>query len=425
MKSKVWTILLSVFVAFGLWMYVTTVEHTQIEMTFYNIPVNWAGEEVMNDRDLQLVDRNMTISMKLYGNRSVLNKMKSSDIVVLADLSHITEAGEKHLDYSVNYSGVANNSIDIVDKPASINVQVAQWKDIAVNVEVVIEGEDALKDTGIGGIKYVINGDGVAKPVNISGPIEVVNRVSKAQVTVNMAGKDATVEEQMTVTLFDADGNQIVDDRIYKENTLVTVPVAAEKTIQLVIPVDPGDLLLAGDPKPVFSVVKDGIAEHITEVTVRGPLKAVQLVNAENILGNKKIVLKNDVKEYEETIALNLPAEVRCVQGTAVTVRLDIPWLLNIPFGLNQVTLGKGFENYTVTFGSDHVKIAYFGKTRITTDHVTVTLLFDNAQVNNQNGNFRYEVKISIDGKTYQFAGADLVTKAYAKERVLPKEVIW
>ena len=55
MKNKVLAILLSVFVAFGLWLYVVTVEHTQIELTFYNIPVNWNGEEGMNERNLRLV----------------------------------------------------------------------------------------------------------------------------------------------------------------------------------------------------------------------------------------------------------------------------------------------------------------------------------------------------------------------------------
>ena len=417
MKNKVLAILLSVFVAFGLWLYVVTVEHTQIELTFYNIPVNWNGEEGMNDRNLRLVDRNMTVSMKLYGNRGVLNKMKSSDIIVLADLTHITEAGEKKLSYEVSFSGVQTEAIEIVDRPASIEVQVARWMDKTIPVEVETVGN--LGQTNIDGIQYVTDEIIWDLPtVDISGPYEVVESITVAKVFADIQGKTATVEERMNLVLCDALGNRLGDvSSVYVSNggsTIVKVPVVAEKTVTLDIPVDPGEMVLAGVPTPLFSIVKDGKTEKVTAVTIRGSLSAVQSVTTDNLFGDKKITLKKDTKEYTETVAFQLPEGVWCKEGSAVTVNLTVSHILSLPTG--QIIPGGEFEKYSVQYITPYVSIAYFGsgdKDKITVSDVKVTLIFSEASV--ISGKFRYNVEIVKGGEEIPcWTNADMTIEAIA-----------
>ena len=335
MKSKVLTILLSVFVAFGLWLYVVTVEHTQIEMTFYNIPVNWNGEEIMQERDLRLVDRNMTISMKLYGNRSVLNKLKSSDIIVLADLSHISEAGEKHLNYTVDYSGVANNSIDIVDQPASIDVQVARWMDKTIPVQVETTGD--LGDTGMTGVRYEIDSEKIAwdlPTVDISGPYEVVENITAAKVFANMSGKTATVEDRMNLVLCDQNGNRVGDvSSVYVSDggsTMVTIPVRAAKEITLDMEILENDTLLTAED--VTITVNPNI------MTIYGSLADVQAYPAVYQLG--QISLKDLVEGFvDREFPVSLPEGLSC-NITSAKVTLEVSKMVTQTVTVNKVTWG-------------------------------------------------------------------------------------
>ena len=100
MKKNVWTFLLSLAIAFGLWVYVVTAVNPEFEDNFYNIPVVLEGEGLLEERGLMITaNENPTISLRLKGNRSYLVEMKNSDITILADVSKISKAGTYHVSY--------------------------------------------------------------------------------------------------------------------------------------------------------------------------------------------------------------------------------------------------------------------------------------------------------------------------------------
>ena len=106
MKSKIVYALLSLLISFGLWVYVITVVTPESEQTFYNIPVVFSNEAILNDNGLMVLsEQDPTVTVKLKGNRSDLNNLKNSDITVLADLSKVDGTGEKRLSYSVAWPG--------------------------------------------------------------------------------------------------------------------------------------------------------------------------------------------------------------------------------------------------------------------------------------------------------------------------------
>lgn len=351
MKSKVLTILLSVFVAFALWLYVVTVEHTQVEMTFYNIPVNWSGEDVMEERDLKLTDRNMTISMKLYGNRSVLNKLKSSDIIVLADLTHISEAGEKKLSYDVRFSGVASETIEIVDRPSSIDVQVARWMDRTIPVMVNTEGLVLSPD--VGDIHFEIDKDQITHDllaVDISGPYEVVEKITQAVVFPEMnVDKDTDIRERLNLALCDKDGKRVSDvSSVYVSqggSTLVTIPVAAVKDVALEMDILENDSLLT----------KDDILLTLsqTTVTIRGSLDALQ--NYPSVYKLGQISLKDLTEGFDEKpFAIVLPEGIRCdVESVNVTLRVPEISAQTIQVKASDVLPSGMLEGYPVEITSD------------------------------------------------------------------------
>ena len=94
MKRKIGSVLLSLACAFGLWLYVITTVSPGSTDTYYNIPIVWEGESVLNENGLMVtaVSSN-TVNLRLSGNRSDLIKLNSSNIVLTADLSGIYEPG--------------------------------------------------------------------------------------------------------------------------------------------------------------------------------------------------------------------------------------------------------------------------------------------------------------------------------------------
>ena len=401
MKNKVLTILLSVFVAFGLWLYVVTVEHTQIELTFYNIPVNWEGEDAMNDRDLRLVDRNLTISMKLYGNRSVLNKLKSSDIIVLADLNHITEAGEKKLNYEVSFSGVQSETIEIVDRPSSIDVQVAQWMDKTIPVVVKTSGTLGTPlQNQAPGVTYAVDEKNITttvKEMDISGPIEVVSKIAQAKVTVDMDKKTGDTQVQSSVVLCDNSGNPVGDvSAVYVSNggsTQVTVPVVAQKTVSLALNLDySATPLLPEDVKYTIN------GEDVFQITIKGDLDAV--VAAPDQINLATVVLANEPQGFQgRKYQIVLPEGLRCDEFTEVLVSMQVTeWTTKtMDLGQARISWDNAPAGYESRFRPEEITIAYRVADQFAGSDMRVTVIFDQANV--ASGRFSYTVTVVKGGR--------------------------
>ena len=90
MKNRLGSILLSIVIAFGLWLYVITYVSPNSEETYYNIPVVLEGESVLNERGLMCTSTSSsTVSLQLAGARSDLIKVNQNNITVKANLSAI------------------------------------------------------------------------------------------------------------------------------------------------------------------------------------------------------------------------------------------------------------------------------------------------------------------------------------------------
>ena len=76
-KSKIINLLIAAVLACVLWVYVVTVERTDMEWDFYNIPVVMDGENILEEKGLRIIsDKKLTVSLRLFGNRSDLNKLR-------------------------------------------------------------------------------------------------------------------------------------------------------------------------------------------------------------------------------------------------------------------------------------------------------------------------------------------------------------
>ena len=213
MKSKAWSLLLSVALAVGLWTYVITTVSPNSKTTIHDIPVVFEGETwLLENRNLMITDgMNTTVDLEVSGNRSDLNKLNRSNVTLKVDLTKVYEAGTANFSYTPVYpSDVSPSAITVESRyPASVKLTVEKRLSQEVPVNVVFTGavpEGFIADTENVVLDYPM--------INIKGPISVVELVNHARIDIDLEERTESLSENYRYTLCDKDGNPIDVEQI-------------------------------------------------------------------------------------------------------------------------------------------------------------------------------------------------------------------
>lgn len=212
-KSKLYSIALSVVIAFGLWLFVVSNVSRENDVTIYNIPVVMEGETVMNERNLMITSVSAnTVSLHLSGSRSDLNKVNSGNIIVKVDLSTIYEPGERIArQYSISYpENVPSDAFVVESKsPGSIYFDVDTRRNKEIPVQVKYTGtrsENYLYDTD----NYVLDN----AVITVTGPAAVADQIECAVVEVDLTDRVESISESFRYTLCNAEGEPVDAEQI-------------------------------------------------------------------------------------------------------------------------------------------------------------------------------------------------------------------
>ena len=346
MKNKFVTALLSLVIAFGIWMYVVSVVAPESERTYMDVPVRVHGSNILESRGLMLIsDQDLTVDFELSGTRADLNKLSSSNITVIADLSHISSAGEHQVTYSVSYPGSISSEVTILS-PASqtVTVQVVEWaqKDVPVEVEYVGKLDES----------YVADSANVAlskDKVTISGKKDVVNQIKKAVGTGDLTGKTTNIDQVYTLSYRDEAGKEVKLNHVTADTDAVTVVLKINmiKSLPIKLNVNPGDLL-----EGEYSCVS-----NITHVTVSGPAELLQGleefpvdVNLTGLLMSDQIrvplISPPGLTIVDGITEILVDAVVPKMDTATMTLSLERCVLVNVPEGMEVIS--KAIANTVV-----------------------------------------------------------------------------
>lgn len=295
MKRKLIYGLLSVLIAFGLWLYVVTVVNPEWNETFYNIPVVLENEEILHERGLMLVtEEEPKVTLRLSGNRADMVKLNSSNITIRADLSRIYSAGEQSLTYTIVYPGdVPNNAFEIISQtPQQLILSVAERKSKDVEVQVVFNGTVPEQH-----IAFMDKATLDYEKITITGPASVVDSIVAAKVEVNLEGQKETISQQYSYVFCDAEGNVVESDwlKANTEQVLYTLKIQQWKDISLRL-----DVLNGG------GVLKEQciITPSVTAIRVSGSEKLLADLGNELLLGTIDLskIDGNQILSYNITL---------------------------------------------------------------------------------------------------------------------------
>ena len=237
MKNKVFSIVLSAVVAFGLWLYVITVVSPGSENTYYNIPVVLQNENVLKDRGLMITSDLPAVTLTLSGTRTDLNKLDENNINILVNAAAIEAAGVHQLNYTVLYPGsVSGNAITREWQSTNV-ITVKVENRVTKSVDVVVDYMGTSVPTGF--IADKENAIMDYETVEVTGPESVVDKITQARIRVDLTNKNASVMGQFVYELCDAN-NEPVDAELITTNVeAVNLTVKIQRVKEIALKLNP------------------------------------------------------------------------------------------------------------------------------------------------------------------------------------------
>ncbi len=392
-KNKLGSLLLSLFIAFGLWEYVVSYISPQDDNTFYNVPVVMEGESVLREKNLMITSKSSeTVSLHLSGTRNDLNKLNSGNINVRVDLSSIEEPGVHELSYSrIGYPGdVPSNAIVVESRnPGSVTVTVdyRRTKDIPVQVRYIgnrsdgyiYDTENATLDNGT---------------VNISGPAEVVDQITSAVIEVDLTDRVESISESFRYTLCDAQDEPVDAQMITTnlEEIRLDMQIQQIKVIELT-----ADIVYAGGATPENTTVT---IEPAT-IRVSGGETVLETLGDTYSVGTINLAeLDKAVNELKYTIAL--PEGVTNQTGVAeAVVKVQLTGLKTKEFTLDKIEAVNVPEGMEAEIINASISVKVRGPAAqidaLTEEDILAQVDFTNAEA----GSATYRVNLTFGDKFF------------------------
>ena len=342
MKSKLTSLLLSIAIAFGLWMYVITSVSPGSEETYYNIPVVLDGEALLAERNLMITGTDApSATLQLSGNRSDLYKINRENITLKANLGSIVQEGTHLVGYSIAYPGdVAQNAFEVLSQnPKYINVTVERRVTKPVPVEVKWIGstpEDFMSDRENKVLDYA--------DITISGPASVADLIEKAVIEVDLNEQRESISQSYRYTLCDAEGNGVDAQSITTnvEEVHLDVKIQRVKEVQLKV-----DVIYGGGAGP------DNTRVTLSTETIRLSGGEAVLEELGDVITLGRVNLAEITKAQTLTFPITLPEGVTNLTGVA-EVEADVAFqgLSTREFTVENITITnvpEGMEAELIT----------------------------------------------------------------------------
>ena len=116
MKSKLFSLIISVLAAMCLWVYVMTVVNPDVDLTIGNIPVTFSGAEVLReDHGLVITgDYQEFVSVHFYGKNADLKTLDQhkDEIKAVIDVSNRSLRGHGGRREGIGQQGLAHRAAD-------------------------------------------------------------------------------------------------------------------------------------------------------------------------------------------------------------------------------------------------------------------------------------------------------------------------
>lgn len=236
-KHDVWLRLLSIVLAFFLWVIVRDVANPDRNTTIRDVAVTITGEEeLQSNYNLSVIEYTETVDVPVRGpNNEITNASLKRRITATVDVSGITDgAGEYTLPVRIT-----TGSSDIEASSVTARVLVDEVTTETVPVRVDATGTPAT------GYRAGTPEPTTTKELTIEGPASELAEVAYAYGTVDVSGRNSTFTSECQISLYNDAGEPITGTHVTTQTDTVTVraPIYPVESIPLAVTLTDGDTL--------------------------------------------------------------------------------------------------------------------------------------------------------------------------------------
>ena len=221
--------IIALFFSAFLWLIVVNVSNPIGSRTFSDIPVTIVNDDIIKSSgEVYQVLGEDTVSVVVYANREIRQKLRTEDIVATADVAQMdTTTNLIPINITIpDYSGDYDSAVAV---PRNIRIQREKSgsKVLALTAET---GATTPRDG------YTL-GDITVDPANITitGPESALDKIDRAVARVDVSGKSKDEDIKADLILYDANGNELsqtqLDNNLGEDGIIVSVEILKEKTV--------------------------------------------------------------------------------------------------------------------------------------------------------------------------------------------------
>lgn len=320
--------ILSVVLAFLLWLLVINYEDPIKTKPFDNLEVEKINANAITSQDLAIeYKEGLTVDIVVKGKKSIVDRLSVNDIRAFADLSKMSITGAIEIEVQ------PIEGIQVISKsPTSMMIALENIINMYKEVRYLFNGDPA---------EFYEALDPVITPniVQISGPESQVNQVSS--VTINISIEDIKKDITLLATPQLLDNSQKQVNNVTTNVTHVSVKVPIEKTRTIPIIVSNVKDLTEG-----YVITKK--EQDLAAVTIRGKEEIVDTIDSINVSNislegntkdttipvNLKDYLPNDIIIKNNETYLNLNYTIAKLEEKTMTILTQDISVKNLPEGL-------------------------------------------------------------------------------------------
>ena len=393
LNSKAFYMVISLLLAFALWLYVGREANPEVTNTLNRVQVVFSGLESLEQRGLMISEgAEQTVTLRIRATRDVWNRLNQGDTTVTIDVSGIAEPGTQSVSITtrnINFprSITVMDSIDVqYTSPGAVEFTVSRWATRQVPIQGSFSGSVA---EGYQREDFSF----APETITVSGREELVNQVDHALVTVTQEDMSATYSENCPYTLIGADGAVIPTDQLETDpaTVLVTLPVVQQKEVELTVEVIPGG----------------GAAEDDVTVEIE-PSSIMVSGDGDDLAGLTSISLGEiDLSQVFGTLTqkmpINLDGTLENVSGPAeATVTVRVEGLSTKTLEADNIEVINKPEGYEANPVTQSLTVLVRG-TQETLDAVTasqIRIVADLARLDLSTGTRTVPVRVYLDGSS-------------------------
>lgn len=274
LDSKILYVVFSILISLSLWLWVTSQDENR-ELRPFSLPITFEGVDILEDRNLMIVNPNVTVSVNIRATPAILATLSENPPKLTANVSNINTEGAQRVAYSYSLpTGVSQNDVEFIARNSSgmaVEVEIARFLR-RENVEIRGEFQGSAADGYLPGD----NDDFRFSPgtLTISGRAELVNQVAYAKVVITDQELTEEVGKDMPFELIGASGDPLELDVTCDVDMIYTsFPIRATAEIPLEVKfIDGGGLrgsdidvnpsadsiMVAGSREAVDALVNEG-----------------------------------------------------------------------------------------------------------------------------------------------------------------------